>query len=134
MGAARRHARDAADGAPPELSQTALTRRLHAIAVAAEKLVSEMEFEFLFEPTRKLFSIGYRVADGSLDSGYYETFNLPHVRLVDLRQEPIETITEKGIDTKARSFLSNDQLDIFLCRFPELAACAERATSCLPKR
>ena len=31
-----------------------------------------MEFGFLFDPVRKLFSIGYRVADGSLDPGYYD--------------------------------------------------------------
>ena len=34
-----------------------------------------------------------------LDTNYYETFNLPHVRLVDLRKTPITTITETGIDT-----------------------------------
>jgi len=39
-----------------------------------------------------------------LDSGYFETFNLPHVRLVDLRKDPIKTITETGIDTASRSF------------------------------
>jgi cation diffusion facilitator CzcD-associated flavoprotein CzcO/acetyl esterase/lipase len=39
-----------------------------------------------------------------LDTGYFETFNLPHVRLVDLRTDPIRTITEKGIDTASRSF------------------------------
>ena len=33
-----------------------------------------------------------------LDTGYYETFNRPHVRLVDLRAHPIATITESGID------------------------------------
>ncbi|MFZ9041173.1 MAG: flavin-containing monooxygenase [Ilumatobacteraceae bacterium] len=33
-----------------------------------------------------------------LDTGYYRTFNLPHVRLVDLREQPIVTITEHGID------------------------------------
>ena len=32
-----------------------------------------------------------------LDSGYYATFNQPHVRLVDLRTRPIESITETGI-------------------------------------
>ncbi len=32
-----------------------------------------------------------------LDSGYFETFNLPHVRLVDLRSQPISTVTESGI-------------------------------------
>jgi cation diffusion facilitator CzcD-associated flavoprotein CzcO/acetyl esterase/lipase len=39
-----------------------------------------------------------------LDTNYYETFNLPHVRLVDLRRDPIRTITETGIDTVSRSF------------------------------
>ena len=33
-----------------------------------------------------------------VDTSYYETFNLPHVRLVDLRVHPISTITETGID------------------------------------
>ena len=39
-----------------------------------------------------------------IDTDYYETFNLPHVRLLDLRRDPIRTITEKGIDTASRSF------------------------------
>jgi cation diffusion facilitator CzcD-associated flavoprotein CzcO/acetyl esterase/lipase len=39
-----------------------------------------------------------------LDTNYFETYNLPHVRLVDLRKDPIRTITEKGIDTASRSF------------------------------
>ena len=39
-----------------------------------------------------------------LDTGYYETFNLPHVRLVDLRKHPIATVTETGIDTADESF------------------------------
>jgi cation diffusion facilitator CzcD-associated flavoprotein CzcO/acetyl esterase/lipase len=34
-----------------------------------------------------------------LDTNYYETYNLPHVRLVDLRKHPIKAITESGIDT-----------------------------------
>ena len=34
-----------------------------------------------------------------LDTGYYETFNLEHVSLVDVRDTPIETITEHGIKT-----------------------------------
>ncbi len=38
-----------------------------------------------------------------LDSGYFETFNRPHVRLVDLRKTPITTITRTGIDTTAES-------------------------------
>ena len=39
-----------------------------------------------------------------LDTNYYETYNLPHVRLVDLRTDPISTITETGIDTTNESF------------------------------
>jgi cation diffusion facilitator CzcD-associated flavoprotein CzcO/acetyl esterase/lipase len=39
-----------------------------------------------------------------LDTDYYETYNLPHVRLVDLRKDPIATITETGIDTANESF------------------------------
>ncbi|NND76121.1 MAG: alpha/beta hydrolase fold domain-containing protein [Ilumatobacter sp.] len=39
-----------------------------------------------------------------LDTGYYETFNRPHVSLVDLRREPITTVTEDGIETAARRF------------------------------
>lgn len=35
-----------------------------------------------------------------LDSGYYETFNEPHVSLVDLKETPIECITSSGIRTR----------------------------------
>jgi cation diffusion facilitator CzcD-associated flavoprotein CzcO/acetyl esterase/lipase len=38
-----------------------------------------------------------------LDSNYYETFNLPHVRLVDLRATPITAVTAAGIDTTAQA-------------------------------
>jgi cyclohexanone monooxygenase len=34
-----------------------------------------------------------------VDSGYYETFNREHVRLVDLREEPIAEITARGVRT-----------------------------------
>jgi cation diffusion facilitator CzcD-associated flavoprotein CzcO/acetyl esterase/lipase len=39
-----------------------------------------------------------------IDTNYFETYNLPHVHLVDLRTEPFVTITERGIDTAARSY------------------------------
>ncbi len=39
-----------------------------------------------------------------VDTNYYETYNLPHVRLVDLRQHPIATITETGVDLIDESF------------------------------
>ncbi|GAB3119482.1 flavin-containing monooxygenase [Glaciibacter psychrotolerans] len=35
------------------------------------------------------------------DSGYYETYNLPHVHLVSLRTEPITEMTPAGITTTA---------------------------------
>jgi cation diffusion facilitator CzcD-associated flavoprotein CzcO/acetyl esterase/lipase len=38
-----------------------------------------------------------------LDTSYFETFNLPHVRLVDLRRTPIVAVTEAGIDTAEES-------------------------------
>jgi cation diffusion facilitator CzcD-associated flavoprotein CzcO/acetyl esterase/lipase len=39
-----------------------------------------------------------------LDTGYFETFNLPHVRLVDLCRTPIVAMTETGIETVGESF------------------------------
>jgi cation diffusion facilitator CzcD-associated flavoprotein CzcO/acetyl esterase/lipase len=38
-----------------------------------------------------------------LDTSYFETFNRPHVRLVDLRRTPIVAVTEAGIDTAEES-------------------------------
>lgn len=38
------------------------------------------------------------------DSGYFETFNQPHVTLVDLRREPIECITPAGIRHAGREY------------------------------
>jgi len=45
-----------------------------------------------------------------LDTGYYESFNLPHVTLVDLRSEPIETVTAAGIRTSRREY----ELDLII--------------------
>jgi cation diffusion facilitator CzcD-associated flavoprotein CzcO len=42
---------------------------------------------------------GYGTRRVPLESGYYEIYNQPNVRLVDLRETPIEGITEKGIRT-----------------------------------
>ena len=56
-------------GSPPPAT---LERRLHAIADQAQQLFQAMDFSFLFDPTRKLFSIGFRVTDGTLDPSYYD--------------------------------------------------------------
>ncbi|MGY1625043.1 flavin-containing monooxygenase [Geodermatophilus sp. SYSU D00965] len=37
-----------------------------------------------------------------LDTGYYDTFNRPHVSLVDLRETPIVEVTPRGIRTSER--------------------------------
>jgi cation diffusion facilitator CzcD-associated flavoprotein CzcO/acetyl esterase/lipase len=39
-----------------------------------------------------------------LDTNYYATYNLPHVRLVNIRNNPIRQITETGIHTTDESF------------------------------
>ncbi|MGB3442460.1 MAG: NAD(P)/FAD-dependent oxidoreductase [Actinophytocola sp.] len=39
-----------------------------------------------------------------LDTGYYETYNLGHVHLVDLREEEILEITETGVRTTASEY------------------------------
>ncbi len=49
-----------------------LVQRLSAVARDTKELFDAMEFGFLFDPTRKIFSIGYRVTDGSLDPGGYD--------------------------------------------------------------
>jgi len=49
-----------------------LTRRLLDISHVAEKMFSTMDFTFLFDHTQKLFSIGYRATDGSLDGNCYD--------------------------------------------------------------
>ena len=51
---------------------SALIRRLSTIAQTADRMVQTMDFGFLFDETRKLFSIGYRIADGSLDPSCYD--------------------------------------------------------------
>ncbi|TAK02465.1 MAG: glycosyl transferase [Chloroflexota bacterium] len=61
--------RDADDDAPAAVR---LGRRLVAIADAAQRLFEGTDFGFVFDPTRKLFSIGYRVIDGVLDPSYYD--------------------------------------------------------------
>ena len=45
-----------------------------------------------------------------LDTNYYESFNLPHVHLVDCNDEPIECLTEKAVKTSAREI----ELDIVI--------------------
>ena len=50
----------------------ALVRRLSTLVQVTKTIFEEMEFGFLFDRTRKLFSIGYRVSDNSLDPSCYD--------------------------------------------------------------
>ncbi|MET0280591.1 MAG: glucoamylase family protein, partial [Steroidobacteraceae bacterium] len=45
---------------------------LGSVARQCESLVAEMSFSFLLDRRRGLFSIGYRVTDGTLDESYYD--------------------------------------------------------------
>ncbi len=49
-----------------------LERRLGTLAAMARAMAGAMEFGFLLDPERKLLSIGYRIADGSLDPSCYD--------------------------------------------------------------
>jgi cyclic beta-1,2-glucan synthetase len=46
--------------------------RLDAIAEAAEDMFNAMVFDFLYEPERQLFAIGFRVEDSTLDPNCYD--------------------------------------------------------------
>ncbi len=63
----RRDVTPATSDAAPSLEQ-----RLEKLAAMARKMAEAMEFGFLLVPERKLLSIGYRVADGSLDPSCYD--------------------------------------------------------------
>ncbi len=49
-----------------------MRERLSTVAGTARKLFKDMEFGFLLNPKKKLFSIGYRVAEDQLDEGCYD--------------------------------------------------------------
>ena len=50
-----------------------LAERAERLAGLADDLVEEMDFGFLFDRERGLFSIGYNVMDGRLDRSFYDT-------------------------------------------------------------
>ncbi|MGZ8237684.1 MAG: glucoamylase family protein, partial [Methylobacter sp.] len=49
-----------------------LTQRINTLAELAEQLFVEMDFRFLYDPNRHLFSLGYRVEKGVIDDSYYD--------------------------------------------------------------
>ncbi|MEO6050073.1 MAG: glucoamylase family protein, partial [Pyrinomonadaceae bacterium] len=49
-----------------------LVGRLNTIAAVSERLADEMDFRFLLDKERKIFSIGYRLEDEKLDNSFYD--------------------------------------------------------------
>ena len=60
------------DFGQPAAAVTDLAARLAALEVTTRKLALDMEYGFLLDPDRKLLSIGYRLADGTLDPSCYD--------------------------------------------------------------
>jgi cyclic beta-1,2-glucan synthetase len=50
----------------------ALVQRLFQISQTADTMFFAMDFKFLFDNTKRLFSIGFRVSDGALDTSFYD--------------------------------------------------------------
>ena len=57
---------------PDASGTTTLEHRLSALALQAEQMAWGMDFRFLFDPSRKLFSLGFRVAENTLDPSCYD--------------------------------------------------------------
>jgi cyclic beta-1,2-glucan synthetase len=64
------HARDLTTILPD--AWATVEHRLSSLALQAEGMVEAMDFRFLLDSSRRLFSIGYRVADGTLDPSSYD--------------------------------------------------------------
>ena len=64
--------RDALSDPARQASFERLRQRLRSLAEFADTTVRDMQFRFLFDGMRKLFSIGFRVDLGMLDTGRYD--------------------------------------------------------------
>lgn len=49
-----------------------LKERLHNLAETSEHMYMSMDFRFLFDEERKIFTIGYNATDGRKDNSYYD--------------------------------------------------------------
>ncbi|MFW0873038.1 flavin-containing monooxygenase [Rhodococcoides corynebacterioides] len=64
------------------------------------------------ETARKLTPTDLYARRPLCDSGFYETFNRPNVSLVNVKENPITTLTEKGIVTQDGV---EHELDVLIC-------------------
>jgi cyclic beta-1,2-glucan synthetase len=46
--------------------------RLAKVAQTCQRLINEMDFKFLLDPERKVFTVGYNVTEGHQDNSYYD--------------------------------------------------------------
>lgn len=68
------------------------------------EIVQDPRVAELLQPT----SYPFGTKRPCLGTNYYETFNLPHVRLVSVRATPLTEVTEKGLDTTVEAFEFDD--------------------------
>ena len=66
------HRRDLAQTATATPGARSLEHRLVTLEATARAMADAMDFGFLLDPERRLLSIGYRVAEGSLDPSCYD--------------------------------------------------------------
>ncbi|KAF2475002.1 FAD/NAD(P)-binding domain-containing protein [Lindgomyces ingoldianus] len=71
--------------------------------------IHKKEIADILAPMKQLHAFGCKRI--SLENGYFEIFNEPHVHLVDMKATPIEEITEKGIKTSEKEF----EFDYIIC-------------------
>jgi cyclic beta-1,2-glucan synthetase len=68
------HDLSALTGAIEQAAEAArtITTRLAKIAQTCQRIVDEMDFKFLLDPERKVFTIGYNVTEGRHDNSFYD--------------------------------------------------------------
>lgn len=67
------HLRDlATGGAPTPVDDPAFHAAIEALAAECALLVEAMDFRFLYDERRRLFSIGFNVSEGRRDNSYYD--------------------------------------------------------------
>ncbi|KAK9777623.1 hypothetical protein SCAR479_05671 [Seiridium cardinale] len=71
--------------------------------------INDPRLQDLLAPMKQPYAFGCKRV--SLEQGYFEIFNKPHVHLVDVNATPIEEITEKGIKTSEKEH----EFDVIIC-------------------
>jgi cyclohexanone monooxygenase len=93
---------------------TDLGKRIEANDLAAQFVRDKIAATVRDPDTaRKLMPTTYPIGTKRicLDTDYYQTYNRPNVALVDLLDEPLDTITAHGVRTKKREY----PIDVLVC-------------------